>query len=127
MKRILTRPTLLLRRLHIRPDNAVADRTLRLPLQRPLDIPPESDQPLDQTSRGEDDDLEGAQPGLPVFVGDADAVARCDEGLLEGVGARQRDGEADGWGFVVDGDGGDELGGARGGFEGYGAVVRVLG
>ena len=45
MKRVLTRPTLLLRRLHIRADNAIADRTLRLPLQRPLDIPPESDQP----------------------------------------------------------------------------------
>lgn len=46
--------------------------------------------------------------------------------MFEGVGTGEGDREADGWRLVVDGDRGDELGGAGGGFDEHGAVVSVL-
>jgi len=65
---VLACDALLGRRLHVRPNNAVADGTLTLPLQNPLHISLERHQAFDEASRGKDDDLECAYPGLPVLL-----------------------------------------------------------
>ena len=57
---VLARPALFVRRLHVRPDNAVADGTFTLSLQCTLNVALEGHETFDQTARGEDDDLEGA-------------------------------------------------------------------
>jgi hypothetical protein len=48
---VLASPTLLVWRLHIRPNNAVADGTLILSLQRALDVSPEGHQTFNQATR----------------------------------------------------------------------------
>jgi hypothetical protein len=88
VKGVLASPTLLIRRLHIRPNNAITDSTLSLAFQCTLNIPAESNQALDQISRREDDNLNRPHPRLPILVRHTDTVATCDDGLFERVGAR---------------------------------------
>jgi len=57
---VLACDTLLVRRLHVRPDNAVADGTLTLSLQSPLHISLERHQAFNEAPCGKDDDLECA-------------------------------------------------------------------
>lgn len=113
MKAILARRALLLRRLHIRADDTIADGALALPLQRTLDIASERQQAVDKAAVAEHDDaLDGAEPRLPLLFGDGDAGAGGDERVGEGVVGWEGDAEGY-WGrFGIDRDGGDDFGGA---------------
>lgn len=51
VKVVLARPTPFVWRVHVCPNNAVADSTLTLSLQRTLHVPPERHQPFDQATR----------------------------------------------------------------------------
>jgi hypothetical protein len=75
MEVVLARPTRFVRRLHVCPDNAVADCTFTLPLQCTLNVAPKGHETFDQAARGEDDDLEGTDPGLPVLLRHSNAIA----------------------------------------------------
>lgn len=97
MERIPTCPTSFVRRLHICADDTVADGTFALALQSALHIPSKCNEPLDNTASAEYDDLEGAQPRLPILLGDADSRARRDSRGVERVAAGERNGKRDGW------------------------------
>lgn len=114
MKRILASLTLLTRQLPIRTHNAVANRTLRLPLHRSGDILPPSQQPINQrvplsgATRGEiDNPLRIDEPGIPLFLRNADAVDGGDFGPGEWIGFREVDGDCHG--LFVDGNGGCDV------------------
>ena len=97
MKDVLAGRTLLIRGLHVGADDAVADGALGLALQGALDIASESDESVDEAAVAEHDDaLDGAEPGLPFRLRDADAGAGGDEGVGEGVVGWKGDAEGDG-------------------------------
>ncbi len=125
---ILAGGALLVRRLHVAPDDAVADGTLGLALERALDVLLEGQQAVDEGAVAEHDDaLDGAQPGLPSLLGDGDAVAGGDERGGERVAGREADAERYRCGFRVDGDGGNGFRGARVDLEAERALfVRVV-
>ena len=132
MKRILARLTLLARQLPVRTNNAVTNRTLRLPLHRSRDVLPPSHQPIDdrvpltRTPGGEvDNPLRVDEPEVPLFLCDRDAVHRAHFGASQGVGFWEGDG--DGHCLFVDGDGSGDFASGGGDFDGHWLVCRGLG
>jgi hypothetical protein len=71
-----------IRRLHVRPNNAVTNGTFALPFQCSLHIPPKRDETFNDTACAENDNLKGAKPGLPILLRDADASAGRDGGRV---------------------------------------------
>lgn len=127
MKGILTRGALLVRGLHIRADDAVADGALGLALQRALHVAAKGQQPIHQAAVAEHDDaLDGAEPRLPFLLRHHDARAGGDEGWGERVVGGEGDAEGDLGRVRVDGDGGDDFAGAGVDFEGEGALFGVV-
>lgn len=130
MEHIPTRPTALTRQLPLRTDHTIADTALGLALQRRGDVLPPRHQPLDEAAavafaRKVDDALGGDEPGAPFLLVDADAVDGFDGGAGEGVGGREAD--RDRHRLLVDGDGGGDLAGGEGDFDGEGLVGGGLG
>lgn len=68
VKRVAARPALFVGRLHVGPDDAVADGAFTLSLERPLHVAPECNQSFDDAARAEDDDLECPHPRLPILL-----------------------------------------------------------
>lgn len=113
MKRIPTSATLLIRHFPIRPHNTITNRTLRLPLQRALNVAPPRTQRIDQAAVENGDRAEAsAQPGLPFLLIDGDAVEALDVGVCEGEGGGERD--AHGHCLLVEDVGGCYFASARG-------------
>lgn len=127
MKRVLTRCALLIRCLHVRADDTVADGTFRLSFQCALDVTAKGQQAVHQAAVAEHDNaLDGAEPGLPFLLRDGDTGAGGDESGGEGVVGGQSDAKGDWGGVGVDGDRGDDFGGTGVDFEGEGAFFGVV-
>jgi hypothetical protein len=125
MKRILTSPAAFIRQLPIAPHDAIANRTLNLPLHRTIHISLKRGECIDQAPVEDGNRAEGcAKPGLPFRFGDGDAVDGVDVGVCEGKG--RREGNSHGHCLLVNEVGGCDFAGAGRDFDGERRVRVVL-
>ena len=132
VEQVPTSPAPLTRQLPIRPNNAIANRALRLPLHRRRHVLPPRQQTVDQVAAfaalgvAEVNDALGRdEPAAPFLLVDADAVDAVDGGAGEWVGGGQVDGDLHC--LFVDGDGGGDFAGGGGDFDVEGGVSGGLG